>query len=145
MPEKVTPYWKWYTMFILGIIAFGVGWLRFDLVNEIVARDVTYMTIGMIVLAVATSASTIGKKWTHWHEFITDLMPRLGLTGTVVGFMISLDASAVADNLETVDDIKGMVVAVLAGMSVALTTTLAGLILQIWLDLQKRSIKDDEQ
>lgn len=140
---KVSNFWRWWTMLVLGFVVFGVGWYRYDLVNEIITRDVTYMTVGMIGLAVATSISTMGKSWTHWHEFVTDLMPRLGLTGTVIGFMMSLDASSVAENLETVDDVKQMVVVVLSGMSVALTTTLAGLVLQMWLDMQKRSIRDD--
>jgi len=138
---RVSNFWKWWTVFIVGIICFGVGWYRFDLVNEILARDVTYMTLGMIALALATSASTIGKNWTHWHEFITEIMTRLGFLGTIIGFMIALGSAASVD-LETVDDVKVLVVEVMAGMGVAMTTTLAGLVLQLWLDFQKRSIRD---
>ena len=80
--------------------------------------------------------------WRADSNLITDLMPRVGLIGTVIGFMLSLDASSVAENLHSVDDVRSMVVVVLSGMSVALTTTLAGLVLQIWLDMQKRAIRD---
>lgn len=139
---QISSFWKWWTLFIGGLLVLGVGWYKFDLIDQIISRDQTYMTSAMVVLAFITAASTMGRKWTHWHEFVTDLMPRLGLIGTVIGFMISLDASAVADNLETVDDVKTMVIIVLSGMSVALTTTLAGLILQVWLDMQKRAIRD---
>ena len=142
---KVSNFWKWWTVSVLGLLTFGIGWYRYDLVNEILTRDVTYMTTFMIVLAIATSISTAGKTWNQWHEFITEIMTRLGFIGTVVGFMIALGAAGIADNLETVDDVKNLVVEVMAGMSVAMTTTLTGLVLQLWLDLQKRSIKDDQE
>lgn len=142
---KVTNFWKWWTVLVLGLIAFGVGWYRYDLVNEIVARDVTYMTIGMMILASLTSVSTMGKRWNNWHEFITEIMTRLGFIGTIIGFMMALGAAGLSENLETVHDVKTLVVEVMAGMSVAMTTTLAGLVLQLWLDVQKRSIKDDQE
>lgn len=141
---KVTNFWKWWTVFIVGVICFGVGWYRFDLVNEILARDITYMTLGMIVLAVCTSVSTFGKRWSHWHEFIAEMMTRLGFVGTIIGFMIALSSADLA-GVESLDEMVNSVNKVLTGMGVAMTTTLAGLILQIWLDFQKRSIKDDQE
>lgn len=135
--------WKWWSLLNIGVISVALGQYYFGFVDEVLSRDQTYITLGMIVVAVACSISTLGKHWTDWHEFITDLMPRVGLIGTVIGFMISLDSSSVAENLETIDDVKSMIVVVLAGMSVALTTTLAGLVLQVWLDLQKRAIRDN--
>src|SRR6056300_922620 len=113
--------WRWWLALNVGILAFILGVYKFDLLEEILTRDTTYITTTMMVAALITSITTKGKTWTHWHEFVTDLMPRVGLIGTVIGFMISLDAS-----------------------SVALTTTLAGLVLQVWLDVQKRSIRDTE-
>ncbi len=56
----------------------------------------------------------------------------LGLIGTVIGFMIALsgvDANAVSD----VKGVGPMVSTLIGGMAVALTTTLAGSILNIWL------------
>lgn len=140
---KVSNVWKWWTVLVLGLIAFGVGWYRYDLVNEILIRDQTYMTSFMVVLAVITGLSTLGRTWNNWHEFITEIMTRLGFIGTIIGFMMALGAAGISENLETVDDVKNLVVEVMAGMSIAMTTTLAGLVLQLWLDFQKRSIKDD--
>ena len=140
---KVSNFWKWWTVLALGVITFGVGWYRFDLVNEILIRDQTYMTTFMIILAIVTSVSTIGRKWTHWHEFVAEIMTRLGFIGTIIGFMIALGAADIANNIEDVDDVATLVIEVMAGMSIAMTTTLAGLILQLWLDIQKRSIKDE--
>lgn len=136
--------WRWWLALNVGVMAFIVGAFKFDLIEEILTRDTTYITSAMVVVALVASLTTMGKTWTHWHEFVTDLMPRVGLIGTVIGFMISLDASSVADSLETVDDVKTMIIVVLSGMSVALTTTLAGLVLQVWLDVQKRAIRDTE-
>lgn len=133
--------WKWWSLLSVGLLSLIVGQHYFSFINEVISRDQTYMSTGMLILAIICSISTLGKTWNHWHEFCTDLMPRLGLVGTVIGFMLALDASVVADRLETVDDVKTMIIVVLSGMSVALTTTLTGLVLQIWLDLQKRSIR----
>lgn len=61
----------------------------------------------------------------------------LGLIGTVIGFIISLsgvDANAVSD----VNAISPMVSKLLSGMSVALYTTLAGAMLNLWLMVNHR-------
>ena len=134
--------WRWWSLLNIGVVSMALGQYYFSFVDEVISRDQTYITLGMIVVALVCSISTLGKTWTGWHEFVTDLMPRVGLIGTVIGFMISLDSTAIADNLETISDVKSMLLVVLTGMSTALTTTLAGLVLQVWLDLQKKAIYD---
>ena len=61
----------------------------------------------------------------------------LGLIGTVIGFIIALsgvDPKAVSD----VKAISPMVSTLLSGMSVALYTTLAGSLLNLWLMVNHR-------
>lgn len=65
------------------------------------------------------------------HQFANSLV-LLGLTGTVVGFIIALsgvDPSAAG----SVDAIAPMVAELIHGMSVALYTTLVGSVLHLWL------------
>ena len=61
----------------------------------------------------------------------------LGLIGTVIGFVIALsgvDPAAAGD----VKSISPMVSELLAGMAVALYTTLAGAVLNLWLMINHR-------
>jgi hypothetical protein len=64
----------------------------------------------------------------------------LGLIGTVIGFIIALsgvDAEAAAD----VESIGPMVSTLISGMSIALHTTLAGAVLNIWLMVNYRLLE----
>jgi hypothetical protein len=64
----------------------------------------------------------------------------LGLIGTVIGFIIALsgvDPATAAD----VDAIGPMVTTLIAGMSIALYTTLVGAILNVWLMLNYRLLE----
>lgn len=61
----------------------------------------------------------------------------LGLIGTVVGFIIALsgvDPQAASD----ASNVAGMVAKLIAGMSIALYTTLLGAILNLWLTINYR-------
>ena len=61
----------------------------------------------------------------------------LGLIGTVIGFIIALsgvDPKAVSD----ANNVAGMVSRLIAGMSIALYTTLLGAVLNLWLTINYR-------
>jgi hypothetical protein len=71
---------------------------------------------------------------------VANTLVLLGLIGTVIGFIIALsgvDAAAASD----VEAIGPMVSRLVAGMSVALYTTLAGSVLNIWLMLNYRLLE----
>jgi hypothetical protein len=71
---------------------------------------------------------------------VANTLVLLGLIGTVIGFIIALsgvDATAAGD----VEAIGPMVSRLVAGMSVALYTTLAGSVLNIWLMLNYRLLE----
>lgn len=70
-------------------------------------------------------------------RYVANTLVLLGLVGTVIGFIMALagiSPGAVAD----VESIGPMVTSMLEGMSVALYTTLAGALLNIWLMLDYR-------
>lgn len=70
---------------------------------------------------------------------LCNLLVTLGLIGTVVGFIISLGGispSAATD----VKSIQPMVSSLIAGMSIALHTTLVGGVLNIWLGLNYQTL-----
>jgi hypothetical protein len=73
-------------------------------------------------------------------RYVANTLVLLGLIGTVIGFIIALsgvDATAAGD----VEAIGPMVSRLVAGMSVALYTTLAGSVLNIWLMLNYRLLE----
>jgi hypothetical protein len=73
-------------------------------------------------------------------RYVANILVLLGLIGTVIGFIIALsgvDATAAGD----VEAIGPMVSRLVAGMSVALYTTLAGSVLNIWLMLNYRLLE----
>lgn len=64
----------------------------------------------------------------------------LGLIGTVIGFMIAL-SGVNPENAADVSAIGPMVSTLISGMSVALTTTLVGAILNVWLMVNYRLLE----
>tara|TARA_R110000868_G_scaffold39376_4_gene137106 strand:+ start:24072 stop:24848 length:777 start_codon:yes stop_codon:yes gene_type:complete len=90
----------------------------------------------------AIMASTLRLRLSDWIAVIrhfANSLVLLGLIGTVIGFIIALsgvDPSVVSD----VKAISPMVSQLLAGMAVALYTTLAGAVLNLWLMVNFRLI-----
>jgi MotA/TolQ/ExbB proton channel family len=64
----------------------------------------------------------------------------LGLIGTVVGFVLAL-AGVSAEGARDVEAVGPMVAGLVAGMSVALHTTLVGSVLSLWLTLNHRLLE----
>ena len=72
------------------------------------------------------------------HEigwFITSLLVKLGLLGTVIGFVLMLQPLSTLESFD-IADIQGILASMTGGMSVALNTTLLGLISSMFLSFQ---------
>ncbi len=67
--------------------------------------------------------------------FIADIMIKLGLLGTVIGFIIMLGSVTVIDNAD-ITTIQNMLIDMSVGMRIALFTTLSGLLAGMLLGLQ---------
>ncbi|MDX2312483.1 MAG: MotA/TolQ/ExbB proton channel family protein, partial [Gammaproteobacteria bacterium] len=66
-----------------------------------------------------------------------DSLVFLGLVGTVIGFIVAL--SGVDPQASTqLDEVATMVATLVAGMSIALYTTLVGAVLHVWLMVNHR-------
>ena len=66
-----------------------------------------------------------------------DSLVFLGLVGTVIGFIVALSGVDPATSTQ-VDEIAPMVATLVAGMSIALYTTLVGAVLHVWLMVNHR-------
>ncbi|NCF78088.1 MAG: biopolymer transporter ExbB [Proteobacteria bacterium] len=81
---------------------------------------------------------TIGDELTNTHaagHFVADLLLKLGLTGTVIGFILMLLPIGEIDQFDP-SLMQQLLAAMSGGMAVALYTTLAGLVTSTLLKLQ---------
>lgn len=88
----------------------------------------------------AIVASTLRLRLSDWIAVIrhfANALVLLGLIGTVIGFVIAL-SGVDPDQVSDVKSISPMVSELLAGMAVALYTTLAGATLNLWLLINHR-------
>ena len=88
----------------------------------------------------AIVASTLRLRLSDWIAVIrhfANALVLLGLIGTVIGFVIAL-SGVDPDRVSDVKSISPMVSELLAGMAVALYTTLAGATLNLWLLVNHR-------
>ena len=67
--------------------------------------------------------------------FIAGLVIKLGLLGTVIGFVLMLRSISGLDNLD-ISDIKQLMTQMTQGMGVAMNTTMVGLVCSMLLGLQ---------
>jgi hypothetical protein len=73
-------------------------------------------------------------------RYIANLLVLLGLIGTVLGFIVALSGIS-PSTVSDVNAIGPMVSSLLSGMAIALYTTLAGSLLNIWLMLNYRLLE----
>ena len=76
--------------------------------------------------------------------FISDAMIKLGLLGTVIGFIIMLSSLTQVDTL-TLDSVQSLLVTMGSGMATALYTTLTGLVGGLLVAVQYRPLEQGGQ
>ncbi len=76
---------------------------------------------------------------TGW--FVSDFLLKLGLVGTVIGFILMLNSVTLIENFD-LTMMQNLLQQMSGGMKVALYTTLSGLISSILLSLQYRYLED---
>tara|TARA_B100000614_G_C14561727_1_gene497465 strand:- start:5415 stop:5738 length:324 start_codon:yes stop_codon:yes gene_type:complete len=79
-------------------------------------------------------------KYLRILSFIVDLLIRLGLVGTVIGFILMLQSVTLIENFD-INLMQDLMKNMSAGMMVALYTTLTGLITAMILMLQNKYLE----
>jgi peptidoglycan/LPS O-acetylase OafA/YrhL len=100
------------------------GW-----VWPLIASDRTYMTAGICLLMLVGLALVPIRRWT-WVGWIADLLPTLGLLGTVIGLAIAISGSEGNEY-----SLRSL------GVATALNTTIAGIIGRVWLSLNEMALR----
>lgn len=131
---------KWWLAFVVQAIAVGViallGGAEYVLMN-----DKTYISSAIVGLWFVTSL-TIGynvywkRKLTDMQWFVTDSCMNIGMIGTVIGFIIMLSTSLSTIDPGNIESMRAVISMMAMGMSIALLTTLAGLVAHLFLRLQ---------
>lgn len=144
-PNYVGAFLRWWLLFCLIMLTFGVlGWAGG--IDVLLQKDVTFISFGIIGIFSITSI-WIGKwVWraqfdsinTDTAKFIAGKLVKLGLIGTIIGFIIMLDKMSGDFNFSNADDAAGLLAGMAAGMTAALYTTLTGLVCSALLKVQIR-------
>jgi len=138
---------RWWVI-VAGVIT-GLGFLVvYDCINYINNSDVTKLSFVIFALfihsTIQVGISTYKRDKKHYyHEsnlnvprFMVGVMTKLGMLGTVIGFILMLSTCLGNVNFQNVQSIQAVIGNMTSGMSTALVTTASGLICSLILHLQ---------
>lgn len=142
---------RWWLIYCLSIVSLIVAYYL-GFVNELLNKDVTYLSfviIGIYLISSLyigyTSYRKDKKKSTtrglQLGYYIFDLLPILGLVGTVIGFIFMFGDSFIAIDISNTQTVKDALIAMAVGISTALYTTLVGMIFSEVIKLQLINIE----
>lgn len=120
---------------ILGLFAVGWAWSAKEIV--VISADLNESKRNGITPALLAHADKDAAK-VEWLGSVAEWLAALGLIGTVLGFMVAL--SGIADATSADGALKA-VAHLGEGMNLALTTTLLGASLAIWMEINVRLLK----
>ena len=138
---------RWWVI-VAGTLT-GVGFLIvYDCINYINNADVTKLSFVIAALfihsTIQVGISTYRRDKKHYyHEshlnvprFMVGVMVKVGMLGTVIGFILMLSTCLGNVSFQNVASMQGVIGNMTSGMSTALVTTAAGLICSLILQLQ---------
>jgi len=141
------PFLRWWVI-VAGVIT-GLGFLVvYDCINYINNADVTKLSFVIAALfihsTIQVGISTYRRdKKQLYHEshlnvprFMVGVMTKVGMLGTVIGFILMLSTCLGNVSFQNVASMQGVIGSMTSGMSTALVTTAAGLICSLILQLQ---------
>jgi len=134
------PFLRWWVI-IAGVIT-GLGFLIvYDCINYINNADVTKLSFVIFALFVHSTiqvgrSTYYGVDKLSTPRFMVGIMTKLGMLGTVIGFIMMLSTCLTGVNFQNVQSMQGVIGSMTSGMSTALVTTAAGLICSLILQLQ---------
>ena len=131
---------RWWII-IAGTIT-GIGFLiLYDCINYINEADVTKLSFVIFALFVHSTIQ-VGRS-TYYKidkldipRFMVGIMTKLGMLGTVIGFILMLSTCLGSVNFQNIQSMQAVIGNMTSGMSTALVTTASGLICSLILQLQ---------
>lgn len=142
---------RWWMIFCISILSLVILYYT-GFYEELKHKDVTHISFLIIAIFLITS-SYLGKlsldkdkgkpvdKGINAGYYIYDLLPILGLIGTVIGFIFMFGGSFADINMSDVETVKDALLAMAIGISTALYTTLVGMVCSEIIKLQLINIE----
>lgn len=149
---KLSNSLKWYIMFILVTIVNIITYVT-GLYDTIWAADVTKLSFVILSLFLLSSLKcgwniynlekslVLHKREIEFGWFMSETLLAIGMTGTVIGFIIIMKDFIKLD-INDLSTVESMIKNLGAGISTALYTTLFGLISSILLKVQYFLLED---
>ncbi len=138
----VNKTWKWFIMFQLGLWSVILGHYYFGLLTFILEKDVTYLSVVILLLTLVTSifigvrTMKSGGTAPDMMWFISDAVLSIGMVGTLCGFLLVLGSTFADIDPSSIESMSQALSLLATGMSTALLTTLVGLISSLFLKSQ---------
>ncbi|HEA65683.1 hypothetical protein LCGC14_2748780 [marine sediment metagenome] len=143
--KTYTAFLRWWLIFILMILG-SITLYVTGMIDEINRADFTkisFFIYGLfIVFSIHTGILTYRScKTGHINEgetgwFVADKLMALGMVGTVIGFIYTLQSVFVGLDTSSTEAMQGALSSMSTGMSTALYTTASGLICSLLLKVQ---------
>ena len=138
--EVMKSFLKWWVI-VAGTLT-GIGFLIvYDCINYINGADVTKLSFVIFALFVHSTIQ-VGRSTYYGIDrlsvprFMVGVMTKLGMLGTVIGFIMMLSTCLGSLSLQNVQAVQATLSNMTTGMSTALVTTATGLVCSLILQLQ---------
>jgi hypothetical protein len=131
---------RWWVL-VAGTVT-GLGFLVvYDCINYINEADVTKLSFVIFALFIHSTIQ-VGRS-TYYKidkidlpRFMVGVMTKLGMLGTVIGFILMLSTCLGNISFQNVQSMQSVIGSMTSGMSTALVTTATGLVCSLVLQLQ---------
>lgn len=142
---------RWWLIYCLSIVSLIVSYYL-GFVDELLNKDITYLSLVIIGIYLISSLYTgytsykkdkgrSTKRGLQIGYYICDLLPILGLIGTVIGFIFMFGDTFIAIDISNTQTVKDALITIAVGISTALYTTLVGMIFSEVIRLQLMNIE----
>ena len=148
-----TPFNRWIGFMLLNILA-GYFLYQKEIFSLIISSDLTYISIGVIIIYVLTSMSIGFKTFLHCHEdiyvsvklewFVRSELAALGLIGTIIGLMFVLGPTFAGINPQASETITKALSTISLGVGTALWTTITALTGAVLLGVQLMNLEHSQ-
>lgn len=131
---------RWWVI-VAGTLT-GIGFLIvYDCINYINNADMTKLSFVIFALFIHSTiqvgrSTYYGIDKLNIPRFMVGLMTKIGMLGTVIGFILMLSTCLGNVSFQNIQSMQSVIGNMTSGMSTALVTTAAGLICSLILQLQ---------
>lgn len=138
-------YLRWLTFFISTLV--GIGYFAFEMGVSVITQDVSKLSVVILLIYIGVSIFIGMKSYKKLPydcikttDFAIEELPRLGLIGTIIGFIVLFSQNISGITITNEESVKKLIEAISLGMGTALWTTLFGVVSSLLLIVQKRIV-----